>query len=124
MSISMVGAFTNAAAMLGGNDPTRQKSPAVSQARSDIAEIREKGMVAWAHDKKMEELRKRIEGEILAQRGLTEEGVAALPEADRTTVEAEIGRLIEERLQETMQAQAEDAAQGGKTEGVFLNIMV
>jgi hypothetical protein len=124
MSVSMVSSFLNAASMLGGTDPTRQKSPAVSSARSEIEEIREKGMVAWAHDKKMEELRKRIEDEILAQRGLTKEGVDALPEADRTTVENEIARLIEERLQETMQAQAQDAAQGGKTEGVLLNIMV
>lgn len=124
MSISMVGAFMNAAAMLGGADPTRQKSPSVHQARSDLQDIRDKGMVAWAHDKKMEELRKRIEGEILAQRGLTEEGVAALPEADRTTVEAEIGRLIEERLRQTLEAQVQEAAEGGQTEGVLLNIMV
>ena len=98
----------------------------ILQARgvSEIDEIREKGFTAWAHDKKMEALRKRIEDEILAQRGLTEEGVAALPEADRTTVETEIARLIEERLQQTMEAQVEEAAQGGKTEGVLLNIMV
>lgn len=124
MSISMINSFLNAASVLGGTDPTRQNSPSASPARSEIDEIREKGMTAWAHDKKMEELKKRIEDEILAQRGLTKEGVAALPEADRTTVETEIARLIEERLQETMQTQAEDAAQGGKTEGVLLNIMV
>ncbi|WP_428151539.1 hypothetical protein [Brevundimonas sp.] len=124
MSISMVSSFLNAALMAGGTDATRQKSPSVSPARSEIDEIREKGMVAWAHDKKIEELKKRIEDEILAQRGLTKEGVAALPEADRTTVENEIARLIEDRLQETLQAQAEEAAQGGKTEGVLLNIMV
>lgn len=124
MSISMISSFLNAASVLGGTDPTRQNSPSVSPARSEIDEIREKGMTAWAHDKKMEELKKRIEDEILSQRGLTKEGVAALPEADRTTVENEIARLIEERLQETMQSQAENAAQGGKTEGVLLNIMV
>jgi len=124
MSISMVSSFLNAASMLGGTDPTRQNSPPVSQARSDLDEIREKGMTAWAHDKKMEALKERIKEELLAQRGLTKDGVAALPEADRTTVENEIARLVEERLQETMQAQAEDAAQGGKTEGVLLNIMV
>ena len=124
MSISMVSSFLNAASMLTGADPTRQNSPSVGAPRSEIDEIREKGMTAWAHDKKMEALKKRIEDEILSQRGLTKEGVAALPEADRTTVENEIARLIEERLQETMQTQAEDAAKGGKTEGVLLNIMV
>ena len=124
MSISMVSSFLNAASGIGGPGSTRQNSPTANSARSDLDEIREKGMTAWAHDKKMEELRKRIENEILAQRGLTKEGVAALPEADRTTVENEIARLIEERLQETMTAQAEEAAQGGKTEGLMLNIMV
>ena len=124
MSISMISSFLSAASILGGADPTRQNSPSVSPARSEIDEIREKGMTAWAHDKKMEALKKRIEDEIMAQRGLTKEGVAALPEADRTTVENEIARLIEERLQQTMEAQVEDAAQGGQTEGVLLNIMV
>ena len=121
----MISSFLNAASILGGTDPTRQNSPSASPARSEIDEIREKGMTAWAHDKKMEALRQRIKDEIMAQRGLTKEGVAALPEADRTTIENEIARLIEERLQKTMAAQAEEAAQGGgQTEGLMLNIMV
>lgn len=124
MSISMISSFLNAASILGGADPTRQNSPAASPMRSEIEEIREQGLTAWAHDRKMGELKKRLEAEIMAQRGLTKEGVAALPEADRTTVENEIARLIEERLQQTMEAQVEEAAQGGKTEGVLLNIMV
>ncbi len=124
MSISMVGSFLSGLSGAGGTDPTRQNQPAVSAAQSDLQQIREKGMTAWAHDKKMEELKQRIRDDILAQRGLTKDGVAALPEADRTTVENEIARLVEERLQTTMEAQAEEAAQGGKTEGVLLNIMV
>ena len=124
MSISMVSSFLSAASMLTGTDPTRQKSPTVSQARSDLDEIREKGMTAWAHDKKMEALKERIRDELMAQQGLTKDGVAAMPEAQRTTVENEIARMVEERLQQTLQAQAEEGAQGGKTEGVLLNIMV
>lgn len=124
MSISMVSSFLNAASAVGGADPTRQNSPSVSAAQSDLQQIREKGMTVWAHDKKMETLRQRIRDEILAERGLTKEGIDALPEADRTTVENEIARLIEERLQKTIEAQAEDAAQGGQTEGLMLNIMV
>ena len=81
-------------------------------------------MTAWAHDKKMEALKQRIRDELMAQRGLTPEGVAALPEADRTTIENEIARLVEDRLQKMMEAQAEEAGQGGKTEGLLLNIMV
>lgn len=124
MSASMVSSFMSAASALGGPLSTRQNSPVVGVARSEIDEIREKGLTAWAHDKKMEALKARIEAEIMAQRGVTKEGVAALPEADRTSVENEIAKLVEERLQQTMEAQAEEAAQGGKTEGVLLNIMV
>ena len=124
MSISIVNAPLNPALLLSATDSTRQNSPSVGSARSELDEIREKGLTAWAHEKKMEALKERIKDELLAQRGLTKDGVAALPEADRTTVETEIARLVEERLQETMQAQAEDAAKGGKTEGVLLNIMV
>ena len=124
MSISIVNAPLNPALLLSAADSTRQNSPSVGSARSELDEIRDKGLTAWAHEKKMEALKERIKDELLAQRGLTKDGVAALPEADRTTVETEIARLVEERLQETMQAQAEDAAKGGKTEGVLLNIMV
>lgn len=124
MSISMVSSFMNAASMLTGADPTRQNSPTIDAPRSELDEIREKGLTAWAHDKKMEALKERIKDELLAQQGLTKDGVAAMPEAQRTTVETEIARMVEERLQQTLQAQAQDAAQGGKTEGVLLNIMV
>ena len=120
----MIGSLLSGASTAGGAGSTRQKSPSVSAAQSDLQQIREKGMTAWAHDKKMEALKQRIRDELLAQRGLTREGVDALPEADRTTVENEIARLIEERLQKTLEAQAEVAAQGGKTEGLMLNIMV
>lgn len=124
MSVSMVSSFLNAASALGGTDPTRQNSPTAGAARREIDEIREKGLTAWAHEKKMEALKERIREQLMAERGVTREGVAALPEADRTTVENEIAKLVEERLQQTMEAQAEEAAQGGKTEGVLLNIMV
>ena len=120
----MISAFLSAASALGGTDPTRQNSPAASPMRSEMDEIREKGLTAWAHEKKMEALKERLRDEILSQRGLAKEGVTALPEADRTTVENEIARLVEERLQQTMEAQAQEAAEGGKTEGALLNIMV
>lgn len=124
MSISMISSFLSVASLLGGPDSTRQNSPATQPARSEIDAIREKGLSAWAHEQKMQALKERIREELLAERKLTDDGVAALPEAQRSSVESEIARLIEERLQQTMQATAEQAAQGGKTEGVLLNIMV
>ena len=124
MSVSMVGSLFGAAAGANPAASTRQNLSSTSTAKSDLQEIREKGMTAWAHEKKMEALKERIRDELMARQKLTKEGVAAMPEAQRTTVEQEIARLVEDRLQETMEAQAQDGAQDGKTEGVLLNIMV
>lgn len=124
MSISMIGSLLGGASAVSGAGSTRQNSPSPGAAQSELQQIREKGLTAWAHEKKMEALKERIREQLMAERGVTKEGVAALPEADRTSVENEIARLVEERLQQTMEAQAEEAAQGGKTEGVLLNIMV
>ena len=120
----MIGSLLGGASAVSGAGSTRQDSPSPGAAQSELQLIREKGLTAWAHEKKMEALKERIREQLMAERGVTKEGVAALPEADRTSVENEIARLVEERLQQTMEAQAAEAAQGGKTEGVLLNIMV
>ena len=124
MSVSMVGSLFGATTGANPAASTRQNLSSTSTAKSDLQEIREKGMTAWAHDKKMEALKERIRDELMARQGLTKEGVAAMPEAQRTTVEQEIARLVEDRLQKTMETQAQEGAQDGKTEGVLLNIMV
>lgn len=124
MSISMIGSFLSGVSATGGTAQARQNSPTATVARSDMDEIREKGLTAWAHDKKMEALRQRIRDQVLKELGANKDGVAAPPDAQDASVENEIAKLVEERLQQTMQASVKEAAASGKSEAVLLNIMV
>lgn len=124
MSISMIGSLLTGAFAANAAGPTRQNSPLNTAARAELDEIREKGLPAWAHDKKMEALRQRIRDQLMAERSSTKDGVAAPPDAQDASVENEIAKMVEERLQQTMEASVKEAAQGGQTEGVLLNIMV
>ncbi|HWW12218.1 MAG TPA: hypothetical protein VN018_06860 [Brevundimonas sp.] len=125
MSISMVSGFLGGLAGLMGSETTRQNSPAsVSTARSEMDEIREKGLTEWAREQKMEALKAKLRDEVLSSQGLTEQGVASLPEQQRTSIEDEIARMIQQKMEETMQRSMDDAARSGKTEAVLLDIMV
>lgn len=125
MSISMVSGFLGGLAGLMGSETTRQNSPAsVSTARSEMDEIREKGLTEWAREQKMEALKAKLRDEVLSSQGLTEQGVASLPETQRSSVEDEIARMIQQKMEETMQRSMDDAARTGKTEAVLLDIMV
>ena len=125
MSISMVSGFLGGLAGLMGSETTRQNSPAsVSTARSEMDEIREKGLTEWAREQKMEALKAKLRDEVLSSQGLTEQGVASLPETQRTSIEDEIARMIQQKMEETMQRSMDDAARSGKTKAVLLDIMV
>lgn len=125
MSISSVSGFLGGLAGLMGSNETRQNTPAqVSTARSDMDEIREKGLSEWAREQKMETLKAKLRDQILSSQGLTEQGVSGLPEEQRISIEDEIARLIQQKMEETMQQTMEDASRSGKTEAVLLDIMV
>lgn len=125
MSISSVGSFLSGIPGLTGSDSTRQNSPtSISPARSEMDEIRDKGLAQWARDQKMEALKEKIRAEFLSKNKLTEEGVAGLSVEQRSSVEEEIAKLIQQKMEETMQRAMDDAARTGKTQAVLLDIMV
>lgn len=129
MSISLVSSLLSGIAGLTGTDSTRQDSPSTQSssrdtARSDIEDIRQKGLTEWAREQKMEALKEKLRAEILSDKGLTEQGVDALPQEQGASIEDEIARLIQQKLEETMQQQVQDAARNGKTEAVLLDIVV
>lgn len=129
MSISLVSSLLSGIAGLTGMDSTRQNSPSTQSsardtARSDIEDIRQKGLTEWAREQKMEALKEKLRAEILSDKGLTEQGVDALPQEQGASIEDEIARLIQQKLEETMQQQVQDAARNGKTEAVLLDIVV
>lgn len=125
MSISSVSGFLGGLAGLMGSSGTRQNSPAdVSSARSEMDEIREKGLTEWAREQKMEALKEKLRAQVLSENKLTEQGVAGLSDSQRSSIEDEIAKLIQQKMQETMQRSMDDAARTGKTEAVLLDIRV
>lgn len=125
MSISLVSGVLGGLSGLMGSSSTRQNSPeAVSSARSEMEEIRLKGLTEWAREQKMEALKEKIRAEFLSQNKLTEEGVASLSTEQRGSIEEEIARMIQQKMEEAMQRSMDDAARTGKTEAVLLDIMV
>ena len=125
MSISSVSGFLGGLAGLMGSNATRQNSPAeISAARSDLDQIREKGLGEWAREQKMEAMKAKLRAEILSDRGMSEQGVAGLSAGQRNPVEDEIARLIQQKMEETIQRSMDDAARAGKTEAVLLDIVV
>jgi hypothetical protein len=125
MSMSLVSGFLGGLSGLMGSSSTRQNSPeAVSSARSEMDEIRQKGLTEWAREQKMEALKEKLRAEVLSENKLTEEGVAGLSTEQRTSIEDEIARMIQQKMEETMQRSMDDAARTGKTEAVLLDIVV
>lgn len=124
MSLSLVSGFLGTIAGLSGAGTTRQNSPQLSAARSEREEIREKGLSEWAREQKMEALKAKIRAEVLSQNKLTEDGLRGLPTGELISIEDEIARMIQQKLEETIQQQVADAARSGKTEAVLLDIMV
>lgn len=123
MSISAVGSILSIVSGLGAVDPTRQKSPKVGAVSTELDQIRDKGLTAWARDQKMEALREKIRAQVLSDNKMSEQGLDSLPAEQKGSVEQEIARLIEQKLQEAMEQSVQDAARNGQTKGLFLDIM-
>jgi hypothetical protein len=102
----------------------RQKTPGSDPMESVRDEIREKGLAVWAHEQKMEALKARLRAQILADMKLDEKAIAAMPSEKRLAVEAEIDKLIAEKLEEAMKAAVEEAAKTGKTTAILVDVAV
>ena len=123
MSISSVSGFLGAVNQVGSSSSTRQNTP-TSPLQNDLEQIREKGLSAWAHEQQMEKLKQKIRDQILSERKLSEDDLAAMPAVQRESVEAEIQKLIEEKILEALKAAIEEAARKGKTQAVLVDISV
>lgn len=71
-----------------------------------IAEILEKGLVDWAHEKWLEKIREKARQSALSEMGLTENDLASLsPE-----MQEQIERMIAEKVDEAIRSALDDAA--------------
>ena len=109
--------------MSGPSSSAGQNKP-TSTLQNDLQQIREKGLRAWAHDQKMEKLKEKLRDQVLSEKKITEDGLAAMPSAQRAAIEGDIEKLIAEKLEEVMKGEVEKAAKEGKSQAVLLDILV
>lgn len=72
--------------------------------RNLLDQIREKGLYAWAQEQKLEKLKEKIRAQVMEDN----------PGADPATIENEVARQVKEAMEQTLKAEAEDAAKRGE----------
>ncbi len=83
---------------------TKAEAAKVRQ-QSDLEQIRDKGIYAWAQEQKLAKLKEKIRAEVIAERGGS---------TDLAAIEGEVARRVQEAMGETLKAQASDAARRGE----------
>ena len=83
---------------------TKAEAAKVRQ-QSDLEQIRDKGIYAWAQEQKLAKLKEKIRAEVIAERGGS---------IDLAAIEGEVARRVQEAMGEALKAQASDAARRGE----------
>jgi len=113
---------------VGESDPLAQAKAKVESKKAEqqaqLAEIRKKGIYAWAQEQKKDKLEELARQRVLAQRGMDEKTLAGMPENDRvkveTSIEEEVARMIKDALQKNLEGKAHQASQDGKPAGPMI----
>jgi hypothetical protein len=100
-------------------EKAKAKADATAAAQaSQLADIRKKGIYAWAQEEKLKALKEKIRQQVLSDRKLDENQLKAMNPADRasaeTSIEEEITRRIKEAMKQSFEGQAKQAAEDGK----------
>ena len=124
---SMIGSAFPAAPGLGAPSDQPQTAAQKAKAKADaaaaaqlsqLADIRKKGIYAWAQEQKLEALKAKIRAQVLADRKTDEATLAGMNPEDRasaeSSIEEEIARRIKEAMKANLEGQARDAAAQGK----------
>lgn len=86
-------------------DAAAKRNEAAKLAQQDaLAQIREKGLYAWAQEQKLEKLKEKIRAQV----------TEANPGADPATIENEVARQVKEAMEQTLKAEADEAAKRGE----------
>lgn len=87
-------------------DLAAQKAEAARvRQQSDLEQIRDKGIYAWAQEQKLAKLKEKIRAEVITERGGS---------TDLAAIEGEVARRVQEAMGEALKAQASDAAKRGE----------
>lgn len=89
-----------------------------------LADIREKGIYAWAQEQKLAKIEAKARQQVLEDRGMTEADLAKLPEDERaaaeTSIQEAIARLVKEALQKNLANKSAADADGQTSTGPMI----
>ncbi len=83
---------------------TKAEAAKVRQ-QSDLEQIRDKGVYAWAQEQKLAKLKEKIRAEVIAERGGS---------TDLAAIEGEVARRLQEAMGQALKTEASDAARRGE----------
>ena len=107
-------------------DEARDRAEASKLKQQQVLdEVRQKGLYQWAQETKFEKLKEKIREQIMAERGLDAAGVDALNDDQRSSLEQEIAKRVQEVMQEAMSGEAKAAqAEGRPPKPMIIDISV
>ncbi|MES3027446.1 MAG: hypothetical protein V4820_06310 [Pseudomonadota bacterium] len=87
-------------------DLAAQKAEAAKvRQQSELEQIRDKGIYAWAQEQKLAKLKEKIRAEVIAERGGS---------TDLAAIEGEVARRVQEAMEAALKAEVSDAARRGE----------
>ncbi|RZJ00913.1 MAG: hypothetical protein EON90_05260 [Brevundimonas sp.] len=121
MTISSVNPFVNAMSP-ASIAIARQTPPGRDPTDARPKEVGDSGATPFNHRSLIDGMKEKLRAEILKEKDMDASSLDRLPAERRASVEAEIGRLVSAKLQESLQRIASTAAQNGQTEGALLDV--
>lgn len=110
---TVAGAFD--AALIAARKAEERKQ----QHATELDAIKSKGFTAWVRDTQIEELKKKLRSQVMADMGLDEDQLTRLSAVMRQILEQKIQEEVEKRMQEEMaKDQANGTAEGAKTAAI------
>jgi len=96
---------------------------AAARQKTELDEVREKGIYAWAQEKKLEALREKIEQEM--RKEISEGKIVAGSDPstwskDETSFEAEVARRMQKMLEDAMKSESQKAENEGRQPGPMI----
>lgn len=96
---------------------------AAARQTQELADVRQKGIYAWAQEKKLEALKEKIEQQMKTEAGEGEIVAGSDPATwskDETSFEAEVARRMEKMLEDAMKSESSKAESEGRNPNAMI----
>lgn len=123
MAVSSVNPFVNIMSPASAA-VSRQAPPHLGPTDTTPRELGESGSSPFNHRHLIEGMKDKLRAQVLTEKDMDATTLNAMSSEQRASVEAEIGREVDQKLKETMDRVVQDASKSGKTQGLLVDIAV